>query len=91
MVEQAKAQHDEALAQYTSSVVSALRDANVALSRCAELSEQRYLGGTRSALDWLDAESTRNDAEQQRISGEAQLLASYVTLQKSLGLGWQSE
>lgn len=111
MVEQAQAQHDEALAQYTSSVLSALRDANVALSRfghdrrrvevlrqaetsavhSAALSEQRYLGGTRSALDWLDAERTRNDAEQQRISGEAQLLASYVTLQKSLGLGWKSE
>lgn len=111
MVEQAQAQHDEVLAQYTSSVLSALRDANVALSRfgherrrvevlrqaeasavrSAELSEERYLGGTRSALDWLDAERTRNEAEQQRISGEAQLLASYVTLHKSLGLGWQSE
>ncbi|MEE1920975.1 efflux transporter outer membrane subunit [Pseudomonas sp. 148P] len=111
MVEQAQARYDEALAQYSSSVLGALRDANVALSRfgherqrvevlrqaeasaiqSAGISEQRYRGGSRSALDWLDAERTRNEAEQQRITGEAELLASYVTLQKSLGLGWQSE
>lgn len=111
MVEQAQAHHDEAVAQYTASVLGALRDANVALGRfgherrrldvlreaetaairSAGFSEQRYRGGSRSALDWLDAERTRNDAEQQRISAEAQLLISYVALQKSLGLGWQSE
>lgn len=71
--------------------VEALRQAESSALRSAELSEQRYRGGTRSALDWLDAERTRNSAEQQRIDGEAQLLASYVTLQKSLGLGWQGE
>ncbi len=108
-VDQAKAGFEEATAKYESTVLGALRDANVALSRyghqrqsvvrlrsveasathSAELTEQRYRAGTTSALEWLDAERTRFSAEQNRISADADLLKDFVSLQKSLGLGWQ--
>jgi NodT family efflux transporter outer membrane factor (OMF) lipoprotein len=110
-VDQAKAGFDEAEAKYESTVLSALRDANVALSRyghqrdnvvslrnvetsatrAATLTQQRYQAGTSSALDWLDAERTRFSAQQNRISGDADLIKDYVALQKSLGLGWQHD
>jgi NodT family efflux transporter outer membrane factor (OMF) lipoprotein len=108
-VDQAKAGFEEAEAKYESTVLGALRDANVALSRyghqrdnvislrnveesathAATLTQQRYRAGTSSALDWLDAERTRFSAEQSRIAGDAELIKDYVSLQKSLGLGWQ--
>ena len=110
-VEQAHAGFDEAAAKYESTVLGALRDANVALSRyghqresvvrlrsveasatrSADLTQQRYRAGTTSALEWLDAERTRFSAEQNRISADADLLKDYVSLQKSLGLGWQPQ
>jgi outer membrane protein TolC len=40
-------------------------------------------------LEWLDAERTRFSAEQNRIAADADLLKDYVSLQKSLGLGWR--
>jgi NodT family efflux transporter outer membrane factor (OMF) lipoprotein len=108
-VDQAKAGFEETEAKYASTVLGALRDANVALSRyghqrdnvislrnveesathAATLTQQRYRAGTSSALDWLDAERTRFSAEQNRIAGDAELIKDYVSLQKSLGLGWQ--
>jgi NodT family efflux transporter outer membrane factor (OMF) lipoprotein len=110
-VDQAKAGYEEAEAKYENTVLDALRDANVALSRyghqrdnvlslrnveasathAAELTRQRYRAGTSSALDWLDAERTRFSAEQSRIAGDAELIKDYIALQKSLGLGWQSQ
>lgn len=108
-VDQARAGFEEAEARYESTVLGALRDANIALSRyghqrdnvlslrnveesathAATLTQQRYRAGTSSALDWLDAERTRFAAEQNRIAGDAELIKDYVSLQKSLGLGWQ--
>jgi NodT family efflux transporter outer membrane factor (OMF) lipoprotein len=110
-VAQAKAGYEEAQAKFEGTVLQALRDADVALSRyghqrdavislrrveasaerTATLTRQRYRAGVSSALDWLDAERTRFSAQQDRISGEAQLTKYYVALQKSLGLGWQAE
>jgi len=107
-VEGAKAGRDEALAQYKSVVLSALRDADVALVRyghqrenvvllrnveasairAADLTRQRYRAGTASTLDWLDAERTRYQAQESRISGDAELLKDFASLHKSLGLGW---
>ncbi|WP_449412456.1 efflux transporter outer membrane subunit [Pandoraea soli] len=108
-VDGAKAGRDQAQAKYESAVLSALRDADVALARyghqrenvyrlrsveasatrAATLTRQRYRAGTASTLDWLDAERTRFSAEQDRVAGDAQLLKSFVALQKALGLGWQ--
>lgn len=110
-VDQAKGGYEEAEAKYEGTVLEALRDANVSLSRyghqrdnvvslrnvetyashAATLTQQRYRAGTSSALDWLDAERTRFSAQQNRISGDAELIKDYVSLQKSLGLGWQHD
>jgi NodT family efflux transporter outer membrane factor (OMF) lipoprotein len=70
------------------SVVS-LRNVERSASRSAALTEQRYRAGTTSALEWLDAERTRFSAEQNRIAADAQLIKDYISLQKSLGLGWE--
>lgn len=107
-VNSAEAGRDEALAQYKNVVLSALRDADVALARyghqrqnvvllrnveasavrAADLTRQRYRAGTASTLDWLDAERTRYQAQENRISGDAQLLKDFASLHKALGLGW---
>ncbi|NWA67721.1 efflux transporter outer membrane subunit [Pseudomonas reactans] len=107
-VKGAEAGRDEALAQYKSVVLSALRDADVALARyghqrqnvvllrsvessavrAADLTRQRYRAGTASTLDWLDAERTRYQAQESRISGDARLLKDFASLHKALGLGW---
>ncbi|CAG2133441.1 efflux transporter outer membrane subunit [Cupriavidus plantarum] len=107
-VDSAEAGRDEAHATYESTVLKALRDADIALSRyghqrenvvtlrrveasaerAATLQQQRYRAGTASMLEWLDVERTRVMAQQDRISGDAGLLRDYVSLQKSLGLGW---
>ncbi|MGY2290939.1 efflux transporter outer membrane subunit [Pseudomonas sp. SDO528_S397] len=107
-VKGAESARDEALAQYKSVVLSALRDADVALARyghqrqnvvllrdveasairAADLTRQRYRAGTASTLDWLDAERTRYEAQESRISGDAALLKDFASLHKALGLGW---
>ncbi|ARB30606.1 efflux transporter outer membrane subunit [Pseudomonas tolaasii] len=107
-VKGAEAGRDEALAQYKSTVLTALRDADVALARyghqrqnvvllrnveasairAADLTRQRYRAGTASTLDWLDAERTRYQAQESRISGDAELLKDFASLHKALGLGW---
>ena len=68
-----------------------LRNVETYASHAATLTQQRYRAGTSSALDWLDAERTRFSAQQNRISGDAELIKDYVALQKSLGLGWQRD
>lgn len=110
-VDSAEGGRDEAEANYRSTVLKALRDADVALSRyghqrehvvvlrrveasaerASTLQQQRYRAGTASMLEWLDVERTRVVAQQDRISGDANLLKDYVSLQKALGLGWQVE
>jgi NodT family efflux transporter outer membrane factor (OMF) lipoprotein len=109
-IHQAEAGRDEAQAKYESAVLSALRDANTALSRyghqrqnaaalqqieqsadrSATLSQQRYKAGTSSLLDTLDIERTRFAAEQNSVAGQAQLIKYFASLQKSLGMGWQT-
>lgn len=71
--------------------VVSLRNVETSATHAAELTRQRYRAGTSSALDWLDAERTRFSAEQNRIAGDAELIKDYAALQKSLGLGWQSQ
>lgn len=67
-----------------------LRSIEDSAARAADLTRERYRAGTASTLDWLDAERTRFDAQQNRIQGDAQLLKDFVSLQKALGLGWQA-
>lgn len=53
------------------------------------LMQQRRIAGTASEIDLLDAQRALYSAQQNAIQGEADLLKDFVSLQKSLGLGWQ--
>ena len=110
-VRSAKASRDEASARYEHTVLTALEDANSALSRYGHqrehvvrleqvdasaqhaltLMRQRYVAGVATAIDLLDTERTEFSAQQDVIAGRAQLLKDFVLLQKSLGLGWQTQ
>ncbi len=57
--------------------------------RSADLTRQRYRAGTVSLVDLLDTQRAEFSAQQDVIAGQAELLKDYVSLQKSLGLGWQ--
>ena len=70
------------------SVVRLLAQQDAAQHQTA-LMQQRRTAGTASQLDLLDAERTLHDIEQNTIAGQAELLKDFVSLQKSLGLGWQ--
>jgi len=70
--------------------VVVLRRVEASADRASTLQQQRYRAGTASMLEWLDVERTRVVAQQSRISGDADLLKDFVSLQKSLGLGWQT-
>lgn len=81
---------DTALARYghQRQNVVLLRDIEASATRAATLTGERYHAGTASTLDWLDAERTRYQAEQNRVAGDAQLLKDFTALHKALGLGW---
>ncbi|WP_322045365.1 efflux transporter outer membrane subunit [Paraburkholderia sp. J67] len=55
----------------------------------ADLTRQRYRAGTTNLVDLLDTQRAEFSAQQDVISGQAELLKDFVSLQKSLGLGWQ--
>jgi multidrug efflux system outer membrane protein len=109
-VRQARAGYDEAEAQYRSTVLNALKDAETSLSRYGHqranlesltrvqtmtaqsvaYAEQRYRAGASSLIDRYSSQRTGLSAQQNVIAGQAELLKDFVSLQKSLGLGWQS-
>lgn len=109
-IAQAKGQTAEAVANYRSTVLSALQDAEISLSRYARQRDRvagllrvqasadrvsrmtaiRVQGGTAALIDQLDAERRRVNARQAVAAAQAQLTLDYVTLQKSLGLGWEA-
>jgi outer membrane protein TolC len=49
---------------------------------------QRYGAGASSLIDLLDTEREQFSAQQNLVEGQADLLKDFVSLQKSLGLGW---
>jgi outer membrane protein TolC len=51
---------------------------------------QRYDAGASSLIDLLDTEREQFSAQQNLVQGQADLLKDFVSLQKSLGLGWTS-
>ncbi len=91
VVLQALRDADTSLARYghQRQNVVLLREIEASSGRAASLTRERYKAGTASTLDWLDAERTRFDAQQNRISGDAQLLKDFAALHKALGLGWR--
>jgi outer membrane protein TolC len=54
----------------------------------ARLTRERFTAGTASLIDELDTERQRTSAEDQLVTARADLMTAYVSLQKSLGLGW---
>ncbi|PLZ04046.1 RND transporter [Burkholderia sp. WAC0059] len=58
--------------------------------RSSELMRQRYTAGVETLIDLLDTQRTQLSAQQDVVAGQAELLKDFVSLQKSLGLGWQT-
>jgi len=57
--------------------------------RSATLMRQRYAAGASSLIDLLDTQQLQFSAQQNVVAGQAELLTDFVSLQKSLGLGWR--
>jgi NodT family efflux transporter outer membrane factor (OMF) lipoprotein len=55
-----------------------------------ELTQQRRKAGTASLIELLDAQRSLCAVQQNTIEGQAELLKDFVSLQKSLGLGWRA-
>lgn len=68
--------------------VAALAEIKRSADQSAALMRQRYERGVISLGDSLEAERQRRLAEANLRSAIAALTASYVAIQKSLGLGW---
>jgi NodT family efflux transporter outer membrane factor (OMF) lipoprotein len=69
--------------------LATLQQVQASADRSATLMRQRYTAGTSSLIDLLDTQRTQFSAQQNVVSGQAELLKDFVSLQKSLGLGWR--
>ena len=65
--------------------------AEASARRAAMLAETRYRAGAGSLIDMLDAERERVRSSVILADAQAARTAAFVTLQKSLGLGWQQK
>ncbi|EEA02593.1 RND efflux system, outer membrane lipoprotein, NodT family [Burkholderia sp. H160] len=68
--------------------LATLQKVQASAVRSADLTRQRYRAGTTSLVDLLDTQRVEFAAQQDVVSGQAELLKDFVSLQKSLGLGW---
>ncbi|MDR5821652.1 efflux transporter outer membrane subunit [Caballeronia sp. LZ043] len=66
-----------------------LQQVEASAERSATLVRQRYRAGVSTLIDLLDAQRTQFAAQQDVVAAKAELLKDFVSLQKSLGLGWQ--
>jgi NodT family efflux transporter outer membrane factor (OMF) lipoprotein len=66
-----------------------LQQVQASAERSATLVRQRYTAGVSTLIDLLDAQRTQFAAQQDVVAAQAELLKDFVSLQKSLGLGWQ--
>jgi NodT family efflux transporter outer membrane factor (OMF) lipoprotein len=84
---------DSALSRYghQRDNVGQLLDVEASANRSAALVDQRYRAGTSTLIDLLDAERSQLSAKQNVVNGQAQLVQDFVSIQKSLGLGWQAQ
>ncbi|QGZ63454.1 efflux transporter outer membrane subunit [Paraburkholderia acidisoli] len=67
-----------------------LQKVQTSAERSATLMRQRYRAGASSLVDLLDTQRAEFVAQQDVVSGQAELLKDFVSLQKSLGLGWRT-
>ena len=70
--------------------VARLKQIETSADRSAGLMRQRYDAGASSLIDLLDTQRVQFSAQQNLVQGRAELLKDFVSLQKSLGLGWAS-
>lgn len=70
--------------------VARLQKIETSADRSATLMRQRYGAGASSMIDLLDTQRVQFSAQQNLVEGQANLLKDFVSLQKSLGLGWRS-
>lgn len=68
--------------------VTRLQQIEASADRSSTLMQQRYQAGASSLIDLLDTQRTQFSAQQNLVQGRADLLKDFVSLQKSLGLGW---
>lgn len=68
--------------------VARLQKIEASADRSATLMHQRYGAGASSLIDLLDTQRVQFSAQQNLVEGQANLLKDFVSLQKSLGLGW---
>lgn len=68
--------------------VTRLQQIEASADRSATLMRQRYDAGASSLIDLLDTQRVQFSAQQNLVEGRANLLNDFVSLQKSLGLGW---
>lgn len=71
--------------------VARLETIEASANRSSTLMHQRYDAGASSLIDLLDVERQQFTAQQNLVQGQGELLKDFVSLQKSLGLGWSSE
>jgi NodT family efflux transporter outer membrane factor (OMF) lipoprotein len=68
--------------------LATLQQIQASADRSATLMRQRYTAGASSLIDLLDTQRVEFTSEQNVVAGQAELLKDFVSLQKSLGLGW---
>ncbi|OJW61576.1 MAG: RND transporter [Sphingomonadales bacterium 63-6] len=83
---------EDALAAFRASreTVASLARAEASAAKVEELERQRFDLGATGKPTYLEAELAHNAAQQSLAQARAQLTINFVTLQKALGLGWQS-
>ncbi len=69
--------------------LATLEQVQASADRSATLMRQRYVAGTSTLIDLLDTQQLQFTAQQNVVAGQAELLKDFVSLQKSLGLGWR--
>lgn len=69
--------------------VVTLQKVEASATHSAVLMRQRYTAGVSTLIDLLDTQRQEFSAQQNVVAGQAELLKDFVSLQKSLGLGWQ--
>jgi NodT family efflux transporter outer membrane factor (OMF) lipoprotein len=69
--------------------LATLQQVQSSAQRSAMLMRERYRAGTSSLVDLLDTQRVEFLSQQDVVAGQAELLKDFVSLQKSLGLGWK--
>ncbi|WP_144149070.1 efflux transporter outer membrane subunit [Paraburkholderia sp. BCC1884] len=71
--------------------VVTLQKVETSATHSATLMRQRYAAGVATLIDLLDTQRQEFTAQQNVVAGQAELLKDFVSLQKSLGIGWQAQ